>query len=247
MTLSVHSPHTLRYCKALVFAPPGHGKTVFLGTAQEDERTYPMALVDWEAGTESLTGLDIDVFPIRSWEDANELIELFQDGTEAEINGEVIDFGEYKSIGVDSISEWDKWAKLERLRVKGKGRNDPDLLEWQDYNVTAVQLRRVLRKFRDLPMHVFFSAHAKVDQDRRLTLPDLSGQLAEEVAGLVSVIGYLARSEDADDEERLLLLHGWPRYRTKARTPWRKQVPTELESPTVTALLNTLGYSANHK
>jgi hypothetical protein len=249
--MQVYSPAALKYAKVLVFAPAGHGKTVLLGSAQEDDRTYPMCFLDWESGSEVLDGLDIDVFPIRSWEDANRVIELLDSGDVATIktgNGKKrkVDFGEFRSVGIDSISEWNRWAQLERLRIKGPGRNDPDLIELQDYGVTGVQLRRVLRRLRDLPMHIFFSAHAKQIDDRRLgriTLPDLSGQLAEEVAGLVSTVGYLALADGEDgEEERILLLHGNPRYRTKVRTPWRERAPEEIEEPDITEILDVLGY-----
>ena len=105
MTLEVHSPASLKRLKLLCFAPPGHGKTHLLGTAQEDDRTYPMAFLDWESGSETLAGLDIDVFPLRSWKDADEVLEYLEYGDTVKINGRKIDFSEYRSIGVDSVSE----------------------------------------------------------------------------------------------------------------------------------------------
>lgn len=252
MTVRVYSPSANKYAKVLVFAPAGHGKTVLLGTAQEDDRTYPMCFIDWESGAEVLDGLDVDVFPIRSWTDANKIVQWLEAGDVVTLpdpgtgKKRKIDFAEYQSLGVDSVSEWNRWAQLERLRLKGKSRNDPDLIELQDYGVTGVQLRRVLRSLRDLEMHVFFSSHAKLTEDPRLgrvTLPDLSGQLAEEIAGLVSTSGYLALSEDEDgNPERLLLLHSYPKYRTKVRTPWNQEAPAEIVNPDVTEILNVLGY-----
>lgn len=245
--IEVFSPGTLKYSKCLFFAPPGHGKTHLLGTAQEDDRTYPMCFLDWEAGTESLDGLDVDVFPLRSWETAYEIIEALEHGDRMKIDGRTIDFGEYRSIGVDSISEWNRWAQLEILRKEEKQRKDPDLIELKDYNRTGVQLRRVLRRLRDLDMHVFLSAHAKtVDEARlgRITVPDLSGQLAEEIAGLVSVVGYLALTEgESGETERLLLLHDYPKYRTKVRTPWNSSAPSEIAEPDITEVLDILGYN----
>ena len=246
MTLQVFSPAALKYAKVLVYAPAGHGKTRLLGSAQEDDRSYPMAFLDWEAGTETLDGLDIDVFPLRSWDDANEVIECLEYGETAKFGDKKIDFRKYNSIGIDSISEWNRWAQLDILRKEAKQRKDPDLIELKDYNRTSVQLRRVLRRLRDLELHVFMSAHAKMIDDPRqgrVTLPDLSGQLAEEVSGLMSVVGYLALAEGDDGEsERLLLLHDYPKYRTKVRTPWNKNAPSEIVEPDITEILNVLGY-----
>jgi hypothetical protein len=40
----------------------------------------------------------------------------------------------------------------------------------------------------------------------------------------------------------LLLLHNYPRYRVKARSPWNKELPEEIEDPNVTEILDTLGF-----
>jgi hypothetical protein len=245
VTVTITNPAKAKYAKHLYFAPAGHGKTTLLGSAQEDERTYPTAFIDWEAGTESLDGLDIDVFPIRSWSDAYSLLEYFEEGAEVKINGDWIDFAKYNSVGIDSLSEWYRAAQLERLDKMKKQRKEPDLVEYADYNILTTQFRRVLRRFRDLPMHVFFSAHAKQVEDPRrgrITIPDFPGQLAEEVAGLVSVVGYLAETVGDDEAERLLLLHSHPKFRIKARGPWNQEVPEEIEDPDVTEILDVFGY-----
>src|SRR3954451_5110087 len=108
--MEVRKPSENRYIKGLVFAPAGAGKTGLLGTAQEDDRTHPMLLLDFEGGSESLAGLDIDIVPIRSWEDYNDVYEALADGDTIEFeDGEggtyEIDFSQYKSLGIDSISE----------------------------------------------------------------------------------------------------------------------------------------------
>lgn len=250
MSLQVHMPHQRRFCKGLFFGPAGHGKTTLLGTAQQDDRTFPMAFLDFESGFESLSGLDIDVFPIRSWKDADEVYENLLEGKEKKVDGEYIDFSEYRSVGIDSISEWHRWALLERLRTQGPKRKEPDLLEQGDYGIVATQLRRVLRKFRDLDLHVFYAAHAQQTQMPRegtITLPDMTGKMAEEVAGLVSVCGYLALTEGEDgDEERVLLLKNYPKYRIKARTPWGANVPDEVVEPTIGDILDALGYDESN-
>jgi AAA domain len=246
MTLQVHSPDSIKRFKGLIFAPPGHGKTHLLGTAQEDDRTYPMAFLDWESGSETLSGLDIDVYSLRSWKDADEILEYLENGDIVDFKDRTVDFSEYKSVGIDSVSEWNRWAQLDLLKREGKQRKEPDLLEWKDYNRTSVQMRRTLRRLRDLPMHIFMSAHAQQREEPRLgrvTLPELTGQLAEEIAGLVSVSAYLGMTEDEDGEpERILLLHDHPRYRVKVRTPWKKRVPSEILNPDVTEILDVLGY-----
>jgi hypothetical protein len=240
MSLQIVKPSGLKYCKSLIFSPPGNGKTTLLGTAQEDPRTHPMLLMDFEGGTESLDGLDIDVAVIRSWEDYDEAYEMLMDQNHG-----------YKSLGIDSISETHIFALLNILEKEGPTRKDPELLEQRDYGKATVQMRKLLRSFRDIPMHVFFTAHSKeveLPRQGRVQLPSLAGQMAEEVVGLMSIVGYLAEYEEANEDtnevevHRTLLLKNYPKFRTKARTPWRESIPDEIIDPTITDLLDTLGY-----
>lgn len=234
MAVKIRKPDSKRFCKALVFAPGGAGKTVLLGSAALDERTSPCLFIDFEGGSESLAGLDIDVAEVNSWQDYNEIFELLASG----------DSG-YKSTAIDSISETHKFALLDILAREGPNRKDPDLLQQGDYGKATVQLRRLLREFRDLPMHVFFASHAKeveIPREGRVRIPDMAGQMAEEVAGLMSVCGYLAQFEEEGELHRTLLLHSFPKYRIKARTRWGETAPEELIDPDITILLDALGY-----
>lgn len=237
MSLRIFRPGDRRYFKGLIHAPPGHGKTHFLGSAQEDDRTFPMLFLDFESGWESLAGLDIDVAEVRSWRDADEAIELLQSDSEE---------NDYRSVGFDSISEWHRWALLHSLDKHKSHRKNPDKFEWDDYNEVSVLLRRRLRRIRDLNMHVFFAAHSQdkeIPRMGRIVVPDLAGKMSDEVAGMVSTVGYLALFEnDEGEEDRVLLLRNNPKYRVKARTPWKESIPEEIEDPDVTTLLDTLGY-----
>lgn len=242
MTLEIKKPDDNRYVKSLVFGPAGQGKTFLLGTAQQDERTAPMLLLDFEGGDETLAGLDIDVARIRSWEDYNEAYELLASGESG-----------YNSVGIDSVSETHLWALLEILDNATAGssrRTDPDALEIQDYGKATIQMRRLLREFRDLPMHVFYTAGAKQIDERgigKVTVPSMAGAMAEEVVHLMSVVGYLAVVEEDDETHRELILQNFPRFRTKVRVPWEAEAPDTIEDPDISALLDVLGVTAAPK
>lgn len=234
--MGIHKPADNPYAKVVIYGPHGHGKTHFLGTAQADERTSPMLILDFEGGVDdTLAGLDVDVFPIRSWEDYSEAYELLSEPNTP-----------YRSVGIDSISETHIWALLDILgkAAPKENRNDPDLLEQRDYGKASVQLRRLLREFRDLPLHVFYTAGAKEDEERgigKVAKPALAGQMSNEVVGLMSVAGYLALTEDEEGEvERVLLLQNYPKFRTKIRMPWGEVAPDELVQPSVTSLLDAM-------
>ena len=241
MALDIKFPADTRYAKMLMFSPAGHGKTHFLGTAMEDERTAPMLLLDFEGGEETLAGLEIPTARIREWDDYSDAYELLTSDSAENI---------YNSVGVDSVSETHIWALLERLGEQAPRRKDKDLIEIGDYGVASTQLRRLLREFRDLPMHVFYTAASKEVDERgvgKVKVPAMSGQMAEELVHLMSIVGYLAQAvnEESGDLERLLLLQNYPGFRTKARTAWGTQAPDEIVDPTVTKVLDALGFSSN--
>jgi hypothetical protein len=237
MNLLIRKPEDLRLAKVLVFGPPGHGKTTFLGTAQYDERTSPILILDFEGGSESLVGLDVDIVRVTSWDIYTEAFDYLAN-----------DKHDYKSVGIDSISETHIFSLLNILRLEGPTRKDPDLLQQGDYGKALVLMRRFLRDFRDLPMHVFFTSLAKEDLDSRegmVKKPALAGALADEAPGMMGIVGYLALTTDVEGNTmRTLLLKDYPRIRTKVRSSWAKheEVPNEIDNPTVTALLDALQY-----
>jgi hypothetical protein len=230
--------------KGMIYGPQGQGKTVLGGTAALDPRTSPMAFIDFESGARSLVGLpgDWEPFPIKEWDDFNS---VFND----ELN---VDNPRWRSAVVDSLSETHIFALLNVITQDAARRKNPDLIEQGDYGTAMVQMRRLVRKFRDLDMHVFFLAGAKDVKDPRegmVKKPSLSGQLADDIPGMMDFVGYLAITDEEDEEGnetgeviRSLLLNNYPKVRTKARMPWGVEIPDEIDNPTITSILDTLGY-----
>ena len=222
---------------ALIHAPAGHGKTHLLGTAQEDPRTFPMAFLNFEAGEQSLAGLDIDVYDIRDSKDYEDAYKIVSDPKSG-----------YNSVGVDSITETQIGALIELLGKDTINRADPDQLAQQDWGIVLVRMRRVIRQFvKMLPMHVFMTALTKDDVVPRVgsvKTPSVQGQFASELPGIPDVVAYLANEDDESAEDgvrRILLLHGYPKFAVKARSPWGVTIPSEIEDPTVTKLLDAFG------
>lgn len=229
-----------RKFKGLFYGPPGHGKTVLLGTAAQDERTAPILILDFEGGTDSLAGMpgegtDYVIERIRGWEDYNTQFARLQANDEG-----------FKSTGVDSLAETHIGALLTILEQEKRRRNDPDALQIQDYGKAMIQVRRFVREFRDLDMHVFYTAHSREEKDPReglVTVPSFSGKLAYEVPGMLSLSGYLALATDEDGETyRTLLLNNYAKIRTKVRMPWGATPPDEIDNPTIARVLDVLGY-----
>lgn len=230
-----------RRIKALIYGPPKHGKTHFLGTAGFDERTAPMALLDFEGGVldvlEDMPGFGTDVvrIPVTTYDEMNEAYERVRSNDE-----------EFKSVGIDSLSEVHIFMLMSQLEDgKASREKEPDLIQQGDYGVGLVQLRRFVREFRDLPLHVFYTAHHREEVDRKeglVTIPSMAGKAATEIPGLMTVVGYLALSEGEDEVQRVLLLQNYAKIRIGVRTGWGNKPPDEIEDPTVTALLDALKY-----
>lgn len=235
-----------RRIKGLIYGPPKHGKTHFLGTAAFDERTAPVACIDLEGGVldvlETMPGFGTDFIhiPATNFDEYNEAYERVRENDEG-----------FKSFAIDSLSEIHIYMLMEQLnehaeRREAKGDN-PDALQQQDYGVGLIQIRRFVRYWRDLPLHGFYTAHQKEDVDPkegRITTVNLAGKAAIEIPGLMSVVAYLALEEDDEGEtHRVLLLQNYAKIRTGVRAGWGVTVPDEIEDPTVTALLDVMQYT----
>lgn len=205
----------------LVYAPAKQGKTTLLGSAVGDERLTPMILADLEAGTASIRSKvrrvaieelgkplkdRIDVVRITRWDDYDRLYRYL------EVNDHP-----YKAIALDSLTEVN-YLSLSTVVEEAKAA-DPrheDLPEQRDYGKSSFQLRRLIRFFRDLPMHVFFTALDAIEIDpisrKEKIVPNLIGKLSREVVGLVDVVGYLAIVEEGNEVFRSLLVQPVGRY-----------------------------------
>lgn len=232
-----------RKFKSMVHGPQGHGKTHLMGTLAHDPRTAPALFLDFEGGDLTLKGMpgEWDQAEVRSWEDYNEQFERLVNNKEG-----------FKSVGIDSLSETHIFALLNILEIEGAKRKNRNLIEQGDYGTAMVQMRRLVREFRDLDLHVLFVASSKDVRDPRegmVKKPALSGQLADDIPGMMDLVGYLAITDEVDEEGdatgnviRSLLLQNYPKVRTKVRTPWGVVAPDEIDNPTITSILDTLGY-----
>jgi len=230
----------------LIFGPPKIGKTHLLGTAAFDERTAPIAMLDFEGGVldvlEDMPGFGTDLIhiPVTSWDELNEAYSRIEENEEG-----------FKSVGIDSISETHIFALLnildeEHERREAKGENT-DLIQQGDYGTALVQLRRLVRYFRDLPLHTFFTSHSKdeiVTKEGMVKMPSMAGKAATEIPGLMTLVGYLTMEDREDGGVRTLLLdpEEFPRIRIGARAGWGTEIPKQIDDPTITAILDAFHY-----
>jgi len=141
--------------KLLVYGPAGVGKTTLIGTLPD------VIVLSAEGGLLSLGGKDVPYIEIKSIDDLREAYVWLRDSDEAKA---------YKSVALDSISEIGEVV----LSVEKKASKDPR----QAYGAMADQMSDLIRAFRDLPKHVYFSAKMEKSQDetgRILYAPSMPG------------------------------------------------------------------------
>lgn len=240
--MKIIKPEEAQFVKCLLYGPSGHGKTHFLGTVEEDPRTKPLLLLDFEGGDQTLVGLGVDMIRVRTWDDYSEVYNALANG----------ELPKYKSVGIDSVSETQMYSFLRILEVSTQERRakgqDVDSLQQADYGKSHMQMRRFLRSFRDLPMHCFLTALPKDSMESGVGMvkkPGLAGQMAEEILGMMDVVGYLAQRmvtvNEEDIPEFALFLRNRPQYRVKLRTTWGQvNVPDQIIDPTATKLLDLM-------
>lgn len=93
----------------------------------------------------------------------------------------------FETCIIDSITELNDIIKTE-IETKNK-RN----MQLQDWGILQKEIKDILRKFRDLPMHIIFLAQETTEKDEEKIvkyLPSLNGKSATEIAYYMDTVGY---------------------------------------------------------
>ena len=179
----------------MIYGDPGAGKTHLAGTAQDVPEMADVHFFNVDGGLLTLASRgDIHATDINSVE-----------ALEAEfykIAAGHADYAGVKTIVIDNITELltlaleGETTRNLKDRVKKDKGYTVDEVYIEDYGVSGKKLARVLRGFRDLPLHVIYIAHQK-DKMRKGTQilesskPSLSEKLATAVMGYMDVVAYL--------------------------------------------------------
>lgn len=190
-----------QYLNIFLFGESGVGKTVFLGSVSEITEMSPALILDIEGGTLSLSDFfpNVDVVRISTWRELVRVYEALESGST-----------EYKTVGIDSLSEAQKLSMeyIMTAAVKEDRDIDRDVPQMRHWGKNLEQTRRLVRGFRDLPMHCIFTSLASIDKDNRgrtTYRPMLTGKLAGEIPGFVDIVMYMYIKEHGDQLKRLLV------------------------------------------
>lgn len=214
----------------LIYGDPGSGKTHLAGTAQDVPQMADVHVFNIDGGIMTLAPRgDIHATNIHSVDDLEQ--ELFR------IVNKDPKYATTKTVVIDNITELQTLA-LETIttreynsRVKKNKNYSIDEVYLEDYGVAGKQLARVLRGFRDLPIHVIYIAHRK-DKMRQGTnvleesKPNLTEKLGTAIMGYMDFVWYLYTADETVGDEnsgfktethRYLLTQPMNNYAAKTR------------------------------
>jgi len=238
-----------RYLKLLVYGPYGVGKTLLSATSALVPIMRDVLIMNAEAGDLTLSDFqddynvsldNIEVQDFHALGRANEYLKRhcqFRDANDieglrnlqAQVSGvpaeEIADedIKQYRTVIIDSITEVEQYCFNQLLGITSSMRLDEEgqSAEWTEYKKNHNMMLRLVRAFRDLPMHVVFICAASYVQDelkRMKYSPDLTGKLSNKIQGFMDMVGYYVKiKDDAGKEERRLYVTSTPRFDAKHR------------------------------
>lgn len=225
----------------MLYGDPGAGKTVLAGSADEVADMSPVLLIDIEGGAFSLKAFypGVHVIRVRS---LDQLVTIYKE----------LEKGEhpYRTVIVDSLSETAKMImnNIMAAVVAEDSDRDPDVPSLREWGKLGEQMRRMVRRFRDLPMHTIFTALLDETQDQKGRVrkyPMLGGKLKREVSGFMDIVLFVYTKhvkinaageldKDADESlHRFVLSSSTDEYVCKDRS---NRMPEILLDPTMTKI-----------
>lgn len=225
-------PTRKAWLKALFYGAPGTGKTTLCGSAVDVEMLRDVLVISAEGGELSLENNPriknedlLDVTKITRIEQLQKLYEMLQHHCRLRDRGDLkglealqrMTFGipdeepidrirEYHTVILDSLTEIEahNLAKILNLDALGIDAGaDMEVAGFGEFRKNNHIIQRIVRQFRDLPLHVLIVCLQGYNQDelkRYHYSPALTGKLSTQIQGFVDIVGWLAVGQATDTE-----------------------------------------------
>lgn len=248
-----------RYLKLLIYGTYGSGKTTLAGSAAEVDVMRDVFMINAESGDLSLSELDIDSVKVENYavlskvyeflrqyckardtDDVNKMRELY-----SRVSGEVVDNPpRFRTVIMDTVTEIEAYCMNQLLGVTDATKLDDEVAsaEWAEYKKNNTMMTRLVRNFRDLPMHVIIVASEQYNQDETKKYrysPNLTGKLSKQVQGFFDMVGYLAVGSPNEQGEIPRRLYVQPSGSGKfdAKHRYAKFKGSYFDNPTIGSIL----------
>jgi len=255
-----------RYLKLLIYGNFGVGKTTLACSALDVPNMCDVVMINAEAGdlsVDEFEGLDaITITNFKALGAINDYLKKhckYRDLKTKDADVELIkmeaayrgvsigDIDEpkrYYTCIIDSLTEVEAYCMYQLLGITESTRIDeePDSAEWPEFKKNHMMIQRMIRHFRDLPMHVIFTCSEQYDKDeqnRKKFSPDMTGKLTKKIQGFMDMVGYYVQGKDGDKTIRRLLVSPNAKYDAKHRYASFKK--DYFLNPTIATILGEVG------
>ena len=220
------------YLKMGVFGEPGVGKTTFACT-------FPNPLlIDIDAGALSVFGKHVDRLKVTDTEQITEIYDAMLD-----------DPKRWKTAILDTVSELQMMHLSELSQASydrdTKGVRDPYLVDIDDYGRNTQWLRRMVRAYRNLEMHIVMVTHEVELQDQDKVIrkrPALTPKFAGNFLGYFDIIGYIYINYDTNQREMIIkpTKHLRAKYRIVGADEGNVIIPDVIVEPTFERIMDVV-------
>lgn len=261
------------YLNLLVYGAHGAGKTTLLASSVDVEEMGDVLVVTAEGGTVVFEDNDriddyedLDIIKIDRIEQFQKVYEFlkthcaWRDNPEKEadllklqamVGLDTDRVRRYRTVIIDSLSEIEalNLAKIMNLDALGlDAGDDMEVAGFPQFRKNMHIMQRIIRSFRDLPIHCLVTCAQTYSQDERKAYhygPKLTGQLSGIIQGFFDVVGWLVvgnkTSEDAPGPRRMFVQpQSSPKADAKCRLAGYKK--DFFDNPTMATIMKEAGF-----
>lgn len=194
---------TREFVKAVFYGHEGTGKTTAAATASQNGRVL---VVNSEGGLKksALRQHGVNTDNVVVWpnpETGEQITSASLEALHARLVGMFADDpNAFYAVVLDSLTEIHHLLReqaTDQRVAKARVELDPDFVDRDDYGKMTNQLRKLIRRFRDLPCHVVFLCLEKDDEDAKQYRPALTPALCTDVLGYADVVARFASPDDS--------------------------------------------------
>jgi hypothetical protein len=258
-----------RYLKLMTYGDYGVGKTYLAGTASEVESMRDVLLVNAESGDLTLDHnehgfKDIDSVRVKDYRTVARVHEFLKLHCQFRESGEedrlialetqlkgikITKPKHYYTVIIDSLTEVEAYCMNQLLGIGDTTKLDEEVAsaEWAEYKRNHSMVSRLVRNFRDLPMHVLMTCsrqYTQDDQKRFNFSPQMTGKLAGQVQGFMDMVGYYVVGAASEDEKLNRRLYVQPVGRFAAKCRFSSYKGNYFDNPTIGKILQEVGLTS---